>query len=115
MDLYLVLFAAIRSGFEVGHGCAGYYFGENGEQSWYDISRRIASNLVELGRSSHAESSSFGPEEISRYLGQVGHRRLAYLILSLHLASPTMVGMHVAVPNTQGPSDGDLPCPPGIC
>lgn len=69
-DLFIVLFDSIVANPDkVGHGREGYYFGENGEHTWYDISKAISKALVELGHGKSEEPSTFTPEEIIKYFG----------------------------------------------
>ncbi|KAF9806336.1 hypothetical protein IEO21_08716 [Rhodonia placenta] len=71
-DLYIVLFDAITTNPEgVGHGFEGFYFGENGEHTWYDISKAISKALVELGVGGTDEPTSFTDEELAKYWGSV--------------------------------------------
>lgn len=51
----------------MGHGHNGYYFGENGEYSWYDLSRAIGKALVKRGISNSSEPTTFAKEELSKY------------------------------------------------
>ena len=68
-DLYIVLYDTIatKGADNVDHGIRGYYFGENGEHSLYDISKEIGRVFVELGLSTGAEPTSFSDEEFVRY------------------------------------------------
>ncbi|OCH93048.1 NAD-P-binding protein [Obba rivulosa] len=69
-DLYIVLFDAITARPDaVGHGREGFYFGENGEHTWYDISKAIGRALVELGVSESGEPTTFSREELIKYFG----------------------------------------------
>ncbi|KAI0360218.1 NAD-P-binding protein [Trametes cingulata] len=69
-DLYITLFDSIVSNPDkTGHGWEGFYFGENGEHSWYQISRAIGDALVELGVSSDPEPTPFTVEELVKYFG----------------------------------------------
>lgn len=72
-DLYIVLYdAIITKGTEnVDHGIRGYYFGENGEHSWYDISRAVGEAMVELGLTKDPEPTAFSDEELVKYFGSV--------------------------------------------
>ena len=72
-ELYIVLYDSIvRNGADkVDHGVRGYYFGENGEHSWYDISKAIGTALVELGLSAEAEPTPFTEDELAKYFGSV--------------------------------------------
>ncbi len=69
-DLYKVLFDSIVANPDkVGHGREGYYFGESGEHTWYDISKAISRVLVELGLGKSEEPTAFTPEELVQYFG----------------------------------------------
>ena len=69
-DLYIVLFDSIvAKPEETGHGWEGFYFGENGEHSWYQISRAIGEAMVALGLSSEAEPTTFSTAELIKYFG----------------------------------------------
>lgn len=71
-DLYVALFnAVIEYPDKTGHGREGYYFGENGEESWSNISRAIGEVLVELGIITDPEPTSFTEEELVKYFGSV--------------------------------------------
>lgn len=50
-----------------GHGWEGFYFGANGEHSWYDISKTIGEVFVRRGISEEAEPTSFTVEELVKY------------------------------------------------
>jgi len=72
IDLYIVLFDEITRNPEgPGHGWAGFYFGENGEHAWYDISKAISKALVELNIGGSEEPTSFTDEELVKYWGSV--------------------------------------------
>ncbi|TFK28556.1 NAD(P)-binding protein [Coprinopsis marcescibilis] len=67
-DLYIYLFNAIRAKPDaVGHGREGFYFGESGEHTLYQISKRIAEVFVALGISKSDEPTTFTKEEIDKY------------------------------------------------
>ncbi|KXN91706.1 hypothetical protein AN958_12558 [Leucoagaricus sp. SymC.cos] len=68
-DLYMNIFNAVNSDRQPGHGREGYYFGENGEHTLYDVGKGIGNVLVELGECTSAEPTSFAREEIDRYFG----------------------------------------------
>ncbi|KAI8980053.1 NAD-P-binding protein [Trametes punicea] len=69
-DLYITLFDAIVTNPDkIGHGWEGFYFGENGEHSWYQISRAIGEAFVELGICSDPEPTTFSTEELIKYFG----------------------------------------------
>ncbi|KAF8907377.1 NAD-binding protein [Gymnopilus junonius] len=69
-ELYVVLFNAIRAGNNpaIGHGRDGFYFGENGEHTLYEVGKAISVALVQLGLSEYSEPSTFTKEEINEYL-----------------------------------------------
>jgi hypothetical protein len=64
------------------HGKEGYYFGESGHHTLYDIAKRIGEVMHDLGvsKSSNVEPETFTKEEIDKYLevsaGSVFHFRL---------------------------------------
>ncbi|RPD82721.1 NAD-P-binding protein [Lentinus tigrinus ALCF2SS1-7] len=69
-DLYIVLFDAIVANPEaVGHGWEGVFYGENGEHSWYQISKAIGEAFVALGISNDDEPTSFTLEDFEKYFG----------------------------------------------
>ncbi|KAF8994654.1 hypothetical protein BDQ17DRAFT_1311423 [Cyathus striatus] len=68
-SLYVTLFDVILSGKEVGHGREGFFFGENGEHTLYQIGEAIAKALVELGKGKSREPTTFTKEEIDKYFG----------------------------------------------
>lgn len=71
-DLYIALYDAIAANPDkVGHGIEGYYYGENGEHTWYSISRAIGEALVDLGVSKDPEPTSFTDDELIKYYGSL--------------------------------------------
>jgi hypothetical protein len=54
---------------KVGHGRDGFYFGINGEHTWYDISKAIGQAMVKLGLSKSDEPTTFSHDEIIKYFG----------------------------------------------
>ena len=70
VELYMVIFDSQKNDPDAtGHGWEGYYFGENGEHSWYQISRAIGEAMVALGLSSEAEPTTFSTAELIKYFG----------------------------------------------
>ena len=71
VEFYMVLYDTIvKNGpNNVDHGVRGYYYGENGEHSWYDISKEIGRVMVELGLSKSDEPTSFTTDELVKYFG----------------------------------------------
>ena len=68
--LYRLLFDAILLDPQgVPHGWEGFYFVENGEHTWYDISKQIGEAFVALGVSDVAEPTPFTDEELVRTWG----------------------------------------------
>jgi len=68
-ELYMLLVdRVLQDPDEVPHGREGFYFGENGEHTFYELSRAIGEGLVAIGKSSDAEPSTFSKEEIDKYL-----------------------------------------------
>ncbi|KAI0783870.1 NAD(P)-binding protein [Irpex lacteus] len=69
-DVFIILYDAIVSSPEkVGHGRDGYYFGENGEFLWYDLSKAIGKALVKRGLAQTDEPTSFTSEELIKNFG----------------------------------------------
>ncbi|TFK90669.1 NAD-P-binding protein [Polyporus arcularius HHB13444] len=69
-DLYLTVFdTAVRDPDAAEHGWNGFYLGENGEHSWYQVSKAIGHVLVGLGISNDPEPTSFTSEELVKYFG----------------------------------------------
>ena len=54
---------------KTGHGWEGFYFGENGEHHWIDISNAIGQAMTELGLSDSPEPTAFTAEELKKYYG----------------------------------------------
>ncbi|KAI1792972.1 NAD(P)-binding protein [Ganoderma leucocontextum] len=69
-ELYIVLFDNIVANPDkTGHGWEGFYFGENGEHHWLDISKAIGQAMSELGLSDNPEPTAFTVDELKRYWG----------------------------------------------
>lgn len=66
-DLFIILLDAVLTKQDTGHGTNGYYFGESGEHSLYDVGKAIAEVLVDLGIGQSREPTTFTKEEIDRY------------------------------------------------
>ncbi|OBZ72502.1 Uncharacterized protein C2A9.02 [Grifola frondosa] len=68
-DLYIVLFNSILANPDTtGHGREGFYFAENGEHTWYDISKTVSKVLAEHGIGTD-EPTTFSTEELIKYFG----------------------------------------------
>lgn len=72
-DLYIVLYDAIvqRGPDNVGHGDHGYYFIENGEHSWVELTKEIGKSLADLKIIDNPEPTQFTDEELAKYFGSV--------------------------------------------
>lgn len=76
-NLYLILFDAVLANPEkVGHGREGYFFVENGEHTWYDLSKAIGGPFVKAGLSKDSEPTTLTDEELIKYTGsvEIGHK-----------------------------------------
>jgi len=72
--LYIVLYDAIVSNPATGHGRTGFYFGENGEYTLYEVSKTIAEAMLALGMGKTLEPTPYTEEEYKKnptlvYLG----------------------------------------------
>ncbi|KAG6864529.1 hypothetical protein C0991_008930 [Blastosporella zonata] len=66
-DLYLVLYDSIKANpAGTGHGREGYYFGENGTHSLYEVGKAISEELVAVRKGRSAEPTPFTEEEIEK-------------------------------------------------
>jgi hypothetical protein len=52
------------------HGRLGFYFGENGEHTLYDVGQAIAKALFDLGEGKSPNPTTFTTEEINKYFPQ---------------------------------------------
>ncbi|KAJ7275729.1 NAD-binding protein [Mycena rebaudengoi] len=68
-DLYVALYDAIVGDADTGHGRNGYYFGESGEHSLYDVGKAIGDALVSHGIGDNPEPTSFTQPELDKYFG----------------------------------------------
>ncbi|CAL1702855.1 unnamed protein product [Somion occarium] len=72
-DLYMILLETLLAEPEkAGHGSEGYYFAENGEHTWCELSRAIGVALRQLGISKNIEPTSLNEEEVAKYGGTLG-------------------------------------------
>lgn len=67
-DLYILLYNSIVSNPATGHGREGIYFAENGEHTFYDVSKAIGEGLVALGKLDNPEPTTLTKEEEDKYL-----------------------------------------------
>ncbi|PSS36756.1 hypothetical protein PHLCEN_2v1387 [Hermanssonia centrifuga] len=89
-NLYMKLFDTIMTKQDtVGHGREGFYFGENGEHTWYSISKEIASVLFQEGISQSDEPTSFSKEELIQYWGSEIPRMQAIVMVATRVAVQT--------------------------
>lgn len=64
-NLYVALFDSIvRVPQMTGHGWEGFYFGEVGEHTWFQVSKAIGDALVYFGIASESEPTPFTTEEL---------------------------------------------------
>lgn len=64
----MVLFDNImRNPDKVGHGWQGFYFAENGEHRWIDISNAIGQAMFELKLTDNPEPTAFTDAEFIKY------------------------------------------------
>jgi hypothetical protein len=67
-DLYVVLYDSIVSNpSNTGHGREGFYFGENGEHTLYDVGKAIGEALVAIGKTDNPEPTTLTKEELDKY------------------------------------------------
>jgi hypothetical protein len=67
-DLYLVLYDSIKTNPQgTGHGREGFYFGESGEHSLYQVGKAVSEALVAIGRGQSAEPTTFTQDETNKY------------------------------------------------
>lgn len=69
-DLYIVLYDSIIANPDgPGHGRAGFYFGENGEHSLYEVGQAISRALKDTGllKGENTEPTAFTKEELGIY------------------------------------------------
>jgi hypothetical protein len=69
-DLFMLIFDRARANPEdTPHGREGFFFGASGEHTLYDVSKRIAEVLFELGVGKTPEPTTFSDEEMLKYFG----------------------------------------------
>ena len=69
-NLYIVIYDAIKSNPDsVPHGREGFYIGENGEHTLHEVGKRVAEELVALGKATDPVPTPFTEEEIKTYFG----------------------------------------------
>lgn len=69
-DIYVILFDLIISpkpSQTPAHGRWGFYFGENGEHTLYNVGQAIAEALFDLGRGKSPNPTTFTAEEITKF------------------------------------------------
>lgn len=69
-DLYILLFDHIishKSTHPPAHGRLGFYFGENGEHSMYDVAKTVAQMLYDAGKGKSPQPTTFTKEEMEKY------------------------------------------------
>ncbi|KAF7325704.1 hypothetical protein MKEN_00420600 [Mycena kentingensis (nom. inval.)] len=68
-DLYSLLWDGIAANPNLGHGREGYFFGESGEHSLYQVGKAIGEAMVALGKAQSAEPTTFTQPELDKYFG----------------------------------------------
>ncbi|KAF9496795.1 NAD(P)-binding protein [Pleurotus eryngii] len=69
-DFFIILLdTALDKPDALGHGADGYYFGESGEHSLYDVGKAVAEALVDLGIGQSREPATFTKDEVDKYFG----------------------------------------------
>lgn len=76
MHLYEVIWNAVLTGKEIGHGREGYYFGENGEHTLLDVAKAIGKALVDFRLAETEEPSPFTKEELENFFDGVSRHEL---------------------------------------
>lgn len=66
-DFYIILYDSIKHNPATGHGREGFYFGENGEHTLYQIGKAVSEALFEIGKGKSSEPTTFSKEEIEKY------------------------------------------------
>ncbi|KAJ7581763.1 hypothetical protein C8J56DRAFT_251361 [Mycena floridula] len=69
-DLVVLLFDSATSK-PTSHGREGFYFAENGGNSMFDMGKAVAQILVEAGRTTKSEPTTFTQAELDKYLPSV--------------------------------------------
>lgn len=117
-DLYIVLYDSVVSNPATGHGRAGFYFGENGEYTLYEVSKAISEAMLALGKGKTLEPTPFTEEEYERE-PNVSKRSLLeaqWTEISLLLCSSyTLVPIRAAAEIALVPLDGNLSKQPRTC
>ena len=65
----LIFDTAARDPEATGHGWEGFYLGESGEHTWYQVSKAIGHVLVGHGISNDPEPTPFIADELEKYFG----------------------------------------------
>ncbi|PFH53083.1 hypothetical protein AMATHDRAFT_84076 [Amanita thiersii Skay4041] len=69
-DLYIVLYDAIAANPNaLAHGHDGIYIGENGEHTMYEVGKALGQAMVELGKATNPEPTTFTKADIDKYFG----------------------------------------------
>jgi len=94
-DAFVVLYDAIVDGTSpaLAHGREGYYFTENGEHTYYDLTKAIGSALVNLGKATFPEPTTFTEDEIKKLFGGVSTHSVV-LITQLIICSFVKFNWH---------------------
>jgi len=112
-DAFVVLYDAIVDGISpaLAHGREGYYFTENGEHTYYDLTKAIGSALVKLGKATSSGPTTFTEDEIKKLFGGVRTLFMVLIIQLIFCSPPSFIGMgpiHEVLPIAPRHSGGIL-------
>ncbi|KAI0833292.1 NAD-P-binding protein [Trametes gibbosa] len=68
-QLYCTILERALADDDIGHGREGFYFGENGEHTMYDVAQAMGLALQNMGLANTAAPSSFTRDELDKYFG----------------------------------------------
>jgi hypothetical protein len=61
--LYIIIYNSVLNP-STGHGREGYYFAENGEYSQYEAAKAISEAMLEFGKGTTLEPTTFTADEL---------------------------------------------------
>lgn len=65
----IIFDAATKRASETSHGQEGFFFAENGEHTWFSISKEISRVLAQTGIGYSDEPTTFTASELIKYWG----------------------------------------------
>ncbi|KAF8066914.1 NAD(P)-binding protein [Lyophyllum atratum] len=66
-DLFPILYDCIKTNPATAHGRDGFYFGENGEHTLYEVGKAMSEYLVAIGKGKSGEPTTFTQQELDKY------------------------------------------------